>query len=369
MNTHKVAAAAILLAAGLACQKAAGPSQQSGAAAGPSTTSPQRAASPQPPPPAAGASAQQAQPAQPAQPTFKPVPPQLPPVVARVNGEAISGTELEQAVRALEGQVGQPVPIERRDQVYRQMMDQLIAYHLLAQASAARGLMVSDGEVDARLREIRQQFPSEQAFLAALSQQKMTVDKLRAQTRSQMLVGKMIDTEIAPKVTVAEKDIAAFYEQNKDKFNQPEAAHLSHILIRLPSNPAVDARAKARAQAGDILKQLKGGADFSALARQYSQDQGSAANGGDLGFVVRGQRAPAFETVAFALKPGELSGVVETQFGYHIIKCLERRPARQVPLAEASPRISQYLTEQQRQQRTAAFIEQLKAKARVEILI
>jgi peptidyl-prolyl cis-trans isomerase C len=370
VNTYKVAVTAVLLAVGLACQKAPSQSQQAGAAAKPSATPPQQAAStPSPQATAAGATTQSAQPAQPAPPTFKPVPPQLPAVVARVNGEAISGTELEQAVRALESQVGQPVPIERRDQVYRQMIDQLIAFRLLAQASAARGLVVTNGEIDARLTQIRQQFPNEQAFLAALGQQKMTLDKLRAQTRSQMLVARMIDMEIAPKVAVAEKDISAFYEQNKGKFNEPEAVHLSHILIRLPSNPDVGARAKARAQAVDLLKQLKAGGDFATLARQFSQDQGSAPNGGDLGFVVRGQTMPAFETVAFTLKPGELSGVVETQVGYHIIKGLEHRPARQVPLAEATPRISQYLTEQQRQQKTTVFIEGLKTKAKVEILI
>jgi peptidyl-prolyl cis-trans isomerase C len=368
VNRYKVAAAAVLLAAGLACQKAPSQSQQAGAKP-PAAAQPRAASSSSPQAPGAGVPAQSVQPAPPAQPTFKAVPPQLPAVVARVNGEAISGDELEQAVRALESQVGQPVPIERRDQVYRQMMDQLIGYRLLAQASSARGLTVTDGEVDARLGQIRQQFPNEQAFLAALGQQKMTVDKLRAQTRLQMQVARMIDTEIAPKVSVADKDIGAFYEQNKDKFNEPEAVHVSHILIRLPSAPDAGARAKARAQAADLLKQLKGGADFAVLARQFSQDQGSAANGGDLGFVPKGQTPPAFEKVAFALKPGQLSGVVETQFGYHIVKCMEHRPARQVPLAEASPRISQFLTEQQRQQKTAALVEGLKAKAKVEVLI
>jgi peptidyl-prolyl cis-trans isomerase C len=363
VNIHK-AAAAVLLAVSLACQKAPNQSQQPGAAAKPSTTPTGQAAST-----AAPGATQTAQPPQPVQPTFKPVPPQLPAVVARVNGDAISGVELEQAVRNLEGQVGQPVPIERRDQVYRQMMDQLIAYRLLAQASAARHLAVADSEVDARLTQIRQQFSNEQAFLAALAQQKVTVDKLKEQTRSQMLVNKIIEAEIAPRIAVADKDISAFYDQNKDKFSEPEAAHVSHILIRFPEKADATARKKVQAQAADLLKQLKGGADFAKLARQFSQDQGSAPGGGDLGFVARGQTVPAFEAAAFALKPGQLSGLVETQFGYHVIKGAERRPARQVPLAEASPRISQYLTDQQRQHRTTAFIEELKAKAKVEILI
>src|SRR4029077_12192443 len=96
------------------------------------------------------------------------------------------------------------------------------------------------------------------------------------------------------------------------------------------------AKKKARADAEAVLKQVKGGGDFAALAKQYSQDPGSAANGGDLNFFPKGQMVPAFETAAFALKPGETSGLVETPFGFHIIKLAERRPARTVPLQEVS---------------------------------
>ena len=118
-----------------------------------------------------------------------------------------------------------------------------------------------------------------------------------------------------------------------------------------------------------VLAKLKKGGDFAALAKQYSQDPGSAANGGDLGFVPKGQTAPAFEQAAFTLKPGQLSGVVESPFGFHIIKMIEHRDARTVPLQEVKPQVEQFLKNQKTQEKTAAYVEKLKTKAKVQILI
>ncbi len=304
-----------------------------------------------------------------APPAVKPVPATLPEVLARVNGEAVSKAEFEAAVRMLESRAGQGIPFEKRDEVYRQVLDQLVGYKLLVQETRARKLAVADAEVDAQIGQIRQRFPSEDAFTKALAEQKVTLEKLKADTKTQMLIAKIIDTEVTPKISVTDKDIDAFYQQNQQRFNQPEAVRASHILIRFPANADAAAKKQARDKADEILKKLKAGGDFAALAKENSQDQGSAATGGDLGFFPQGQMVPAFDSVAFELKPGQMSGVVETQFGYHIIKVVERRPARLVPLAEVRNDISQFLTQQQQQQMAQAFVDQLKAKAKIEILI
>jgi parvulin-like peptidyl-prolyl isomerase len=143
----------------------------------------------------------------------------------------------------------------------------------------------------------------------------------------------------------------------------------SHILIRTDEKSDETAKKAARTQAEQLLARLRKGEEFAKLAREYSQDAGSAARGGDLGLVPKGQTVPAFDTVAFALKPGELSSVVQTPFGFHILKVVEHRAARQVPLPEASDQIRRFLTEQQRQQKTAAMVQELRAKARIELLI
>jgi peptidyl-prolyl cis-trans isomerase C len=338
------------------------------AAACQKTPAPPAAPPGQPAPAAPGAPT--AAPAGPAAPAaVKPVPAQLPEVMARVNGDAIPRSEFERAVANLEAQAGGPVPPDRRDAVYRQVLDQLVAFRLLTQESAARKVPVPDAEVEGRLSQIRGQFADEQAFSAGLAQRGMTPDKLREDIRRQLAAMKLVETAVMPTVSVGDAEIQAFYERNPEKFQQPEAVHAAHILIRAPEGDAA-ARQKARAEAQDVLASVrKKGADFAALARQHSQDQGSAVKGGDLGFVARGQTVPAFEQAAFALAPGALSGVVESPFGFHVIKALEHRPARTLPLAEVKDRVGEFLKQQQVQQKTSALVGQLKAKGKVEILI
>jgi peptidyl-prolyl cis-trans isomerase C len=127
-------------------------------------------------------------------------------------------------------------------------------------------------------------------------------------------------------------------------------------------------RKNVLAEAQAVLKQARDGSDFAELARKHSAD-GSAAQGGDLNFFTKGQMVPAFDQVAFALKPGEMSDVVTTQFGYHIIKVTERRPPSTVPFDQVSARIKEYLTGQRKQERAQAFIESLKQKAKIEVLV
>jgi peptidyl-prolyl cis-trans isomerase C len=298
----------------------------------------------------------------------KPVPAQLPEVIARINGDAISKAEFETALKGVEARAGGTIPAERRDEIYRGVLNDLVAYRLLRQEANSKAVAVSDSDIDARLGQLKQQFGTEANFQAALKQQNMTLQKLRDDARTDLMVAKLLESEVNSKVTVQPSDISTFYEKNPDKFKQPEGVRASHILVMAPPTADAATKAKARQRIDEALKKAQGGADFAKLAKQYSQD-GSANNGGDLGFFPRGQMVPAFEQVAFSMQPGQVSNVVETQFGYHIIKLLERRPERTVPFSEVTGQIEQFLQQQQRQQKAQAFVEQLKSKGKVEVLM
>jgi peptidyl-prolyl cis-trans isomerase C len=324
---------------------------------------PAPAASAQSAPPAAAATLQAPAPA-----PAKPVPAQLPEVVARVNGETISGNDLDDAVRAIAGRAG-PIPPDERDRVYRGVLDNMIGYRLMIQEAKARKIAVSDADVDAQVAQIRAQFPSEAQFQQALTAQKTTLEAVRTDTREGLSADKLVESEIASKVAVKPEAVTDFYQKNQDKFQQGPRVRASHILIGIPQNADAATKQQARAKADAILKDLKAGKDFAATAKANSQDPGSAPNGGDLGYFEQGQMVPPFEQAAFALKAGEMSEVVESQFGYHIIKVADKQDSRVVPLEEAKEQIEQYLTQQNRHAETELFVNALRAKAKIEILI
>jgi peptidyl-prolyl cis-trans isomerase C len=343
---------AVLLAAATACQKPPAPSASTAAATRAKT-------------PAAGAPAPAASTPAPAP---RPVPAELPAVIARVNGEEIGRAEFEQTVHNVELRAGRPVPAEQRDQVIRGVLDDMIAMRLLKQEVLRRQLTATEAELAAAVKQLRQQFASEAAFSQALKAQKMTLDQLRDETRTQLLVSKMLDKEIGPQVAVKPADVSAFYEKNPERFQQPEAVHASHVLITVPQGADAATKAAARAKAEDVLKQARAGADFPKLARTYSNDA-SAPRGGDLGFFPKGQMVPTFEAAAFALAPNQISDVVETPFGFHVIKVLEKRTAQSVPFGQAAPQIEQYLRQEQQQAKTRTFVQQLRAKGNVQVFI
>lgn len=297
----------------------------------------------------------------------KPMPAELPEVLARVNGEPVTKFDFERLVRNMEAGNG-PIPAERRDEILRAALDQLITYNIMRQEVVSRGLSVSDADVEARIKQMQAQFPSPAEFDKALASRNTTLEQLRVDAKQDMLIDKMMEGEVASVPEATDAEAKEFYDKNPDKFEQAEQVRASHILVRAAEDADEATKKAARAKIDGLLKRVKAGEDFAALASEHSDD-GSKAQGGDLGFFGRGQMVPPFEEAAFSLKPGEISGVVTSPFGYHIIKTTERKAASTVPYDQVKGQIVQYLSNQKKQDRVENFIEQARSKAKIEVLV
>jgi peptidyl-prolyl cis-trans isomerase C len=306
---------------------------------------------------------------QPAEPELpKPMPAELPDVLARVNDETVTKADFDMLVRNIELNGGGPIPAERRDEILRAALDQLITYTVLTQEAKARSITVNESEIEQSVGEMRKKFPTQDEFQKALASRGLSVDRLRNDTRNRMVISKMMDAQVSAAVPASDAEAKEFYEKNPDEFTQGESVRASHILIRVDDSADEAAKKKARAQIDDLLKRAKGGEDFGALAKEHSQD-GSAAMGGDLNYFPRGQMVPAFDQAAFALKPGEMSEVVTTQFGYHVIKVTDYKEATTLPLEQVNEQLKQFLSDRKKQEIADQFINALKQKSKIEVLV
>jgi peptidyl-prolyl cis-trans isomerase C len=299
----------------------------------------------------------------------KPVPATLPAVVARVNGQDVAKVDFEKMIKSAESNMGMPIPPEARDDILRRLLDQLVVQTLLEQEAKARGLAATDADVDARLLELRQRFKTPLEFDEALRERGQTLDALRQDIGRDVTASKLINAELAAVPGASDDEAKDFYAKNPDSFKEEETIRASHILIRVAPGADAATTAQAKATIESVLAQAKAGQDFAKLAREFSQDPTNAQQGGDLNYFRRGTMVREFSDAAFALQPGEVSGVVTTQFGHHIIKVTDRKPGRVVPFEEAAPRIKQYLDRDKKQDRRKTYLEDLKKKAKIEILI
>jgi peptidyl-prolyl cis-trans isomerase C len=297
-----------------------------------------------------------------------PVPEVLPSVLAHVNSEHVTKSDFERLLRNIELNNRAPVPADRRNEIYRKVLDELVTYTLLKQEAKARNFTATDAEVEEQMKSMRQAARTEEAFKKALAERNMTIERLRADARTELSIAKMMNAQVAGATEATDAEVKDYYDKNPDRFKRPETVRASHILLRIDPNADDATKKQTRAKIDDVLKRAKGGEDFATLAQQNSQD-GSAAQGGDLGYFPKEKMVPAFADVAFALKTGEISDVVVTQFGVHIIKLTDRKSAGTVPLEEVGPQVKQFLTEQKKQQQAQAFIAQVKQKAKIEVLI
>jgi parvulin-like peptidyl-prolyl isomerase len=317
-----------------------------------------------PPPPAPPAAAP---PTAPHGPPVAAVPADLPVVVARVNGEAIERWELLQALEEIETIAAHPIIASERDRVIRGVVDRLVGHHLAAQQARAQKLGASPAEIDASVAEAKRDFPDEAAFQKALADAGSSLEQFRRYAQLRLELSKFIQAKIAPAAKVDDKAIDAFYTKNASDFQEPETLHASLIFVSAPVDSGAAKRKEGRVRADGILADLRKGGDFAKIASSRSEDPGSAQNGGDLGRFERGHFEPAVDAVAFGLPPGQISDVVESPIGYYIIKAHEHQPSRPLPLAEVKDQIATRLGEQLENEKFAEFVEQAKARAKIDI--
>jgi len=289
--------------------------------------------------------------------------------VARVNGVAISAVELKRAGKVmLAGQRGVSPSADQQKEFEKQALTQLVSAELLYQAGQKLEVKDLDKNVADKMAQGKAKFTNEQDFLKAMKDMDMEEKDLRDYTRRDLIITNFIEKTIVPKVMVSEEDARKFYDQNPDKFTKPEAVKASHILLGIDQKAGAEEKKTAREKAEKLRKELLAGADFEALAKGNSTCP-SSQQGGDLGYFGQGQMVPAFEKAAFALKKGEISDVVETQFGYHIIKLTDRKAAEKVDFKEARPRIEDYLKNQKVGVAVNDYLTEARKTAKIEMLL
>jgi peptidyl-prolyl cis-trans isomerase C len=286
--------------------------------------------------------------------------------VARVNGVAIDAIELRRAKKVMLR--GQSVPPEQQSEVDKLATGQLVSAELLYQAADKLEIKDLDKQIDAKLAEGKARFSKSEDFDKAIKDLEMDEKSLRDYTRRDLVISKFVESAIVPKVKVTEEDARAFYSKNPDKFLRSELVKASHILIGVDAKASDEEKKKASEKALKLRKELAGGADFATLAKGNSTCP-SSQQGGDLGFFAKGQMVPAFDKSVFELKPGEISDVVETQFGYHIIKLTEKKPAETVSFKEAQSKIEEFLKGQKINAAVEDYLSEAKKTAKIEILL
>lgn len=287
---------------------------------------------------------------------------------AVVNGQPVPMSDYQAELDQFQRQAGGQPDEKEMPALKRKILDNLIAGKLLQQEVAKRGIKVDDSEVNAQLDAVKKNTPPEN-FANYLKQMHMTEQELKDRFATQLAIRKMIETELAPKVVVSQEEVKAFYDGNPDVFKTPEMVRASHILVKVDPKATAEEKAKALEKIKGIQKRIQAGEDFAKVAQEVS-DCPRKAQGGDLNFFQKGQMVPEFDKVAFSLKPGQTSDIVETEFGYHIIKLTDQKAPGTMSFDEIKPRIEQHLkSEKMRREEYPKYIEALKSKAQIEILL
>lgn len=278
-------------------------------------------------------------------------------VAARVNGAPITTTQVDKLAQRMAAAQG-----TSSENTKQEALQSLIDIEVIAQQAKADKIDAPAAEVDQRLNELKGRYPTPEAFQQALATNHATEAELRSDLARTVLVQKVLDKHVT--VTLPADAAEEFYKANPEKFQHPAEVRVSHIFFSAP--PEGDPTVKQ--QATDALARVKKGEDFGKLATELSQDPGSKDKGGDLGFVAPDGVVKEIADAAFALKPGEVSGVVQTKFGYHIIKVTEARPAGVTPLADVKSELQSFLEDQERDKQQQAYVDGLKKQAKIEIV-
>ncbi len=287
--------------------------------------------------------------------------------VATVDGEVILMSEYERRAKPVieeyEKFLKGPDKEIRIKELKEKILDQMIDEKVLIHEGKRKKIRVNRKEIQDGLGEIKKRFGTEEEYTQELARQGLSEEEFKQQVKEQLMVIKLIDQEVKAKVVLpTDSEIEDFYKQNESEMVEPEQMRARHILIKVDENTD---KKKALKRIKDILKEVKKGKNnFAELARKYSEGP-SAPRGGDLGFFTRGQMVRKFEEAAFALKVGEISNVVETDYGYHIIQCIGKKAAEKKSLEEIRDYLRNLILQKRMEERYGEWLRRLRDKASI----
>ncbi len=302
-------------------------------------------------------------------------------VIAKGQGVEVRRNQLDDAFVAYRANLaarGQSMPEDRRLISEAQLLDRLIVSQLMVAKATPADKAKAAEAVKKFLDEARRNAGSDEAFVRQLKAMGITPQQFTNRVTEQAVAEELIGREIKSKIIIAPEQVQKCYETNDAAFRQPDVARASHILLytrdlktrmELPE----DQKKAKFEKAGKALARARKGEDFGKLVAEYSEDPMVKENKGEYKFTrakddPRRAMASEFELAAFSLKPGEISHIVKTDYGYHIIKLHEIVPAHKTPLTEVNERVRDVLANQEMERQLPGYFEKLKAEAKVEIL-
>ena len=303
-------------------------------------------------------------------------------LVAKGKSVAVKRSDLDEAmvnIKSAAAARGQTIPPQELTFIEQQMLDRLVQVQLLLAKATPVDKTAGKDLTDKRFASIKERAKDEDTLNRQLMAMGTSQDKLKAKMTEEATAQNVLEREL--KIKVGDDEVKKFYDENPAKFEQPEMVRVSHILfatkdLKTGQDLSEEKKAAKRKEAEGVLKRARAGEDFAKLVKEFSEDPGSKDNGGEYTFAratadPQHAMVPEFEKAAFALKPGEVSDLVPTQFGYHIIKLNEKIPAKKLELAKVSTDIKEYLKQEQiksRQQDYQTYVDKLKKDADVTIL-
>jgi peptidyl-prolyl cis-trans isomerase C len=290
---------------------------------------------------------------------------------ASVNGKPISKSQYERDLSVFQKQAaqkGQQLSDADLTTVKNRILENLIDTEVLYQQSQKEGVKVDDQAINDQIETIKKRFSDEAAYKKALEGMGVSEKEIRAQIQRGLAINQLLDNNVGQKITVTEEESKKYYNNNPNMFKQPEQVKASHILIKVAPDAEESIKVQARKKIETVQKKVRQGEDFGLLAKANSEGP-TAQRDGDLGYFHRGRMAKPFEDAAFALNVGEVSGIVETQFGYHLIKVTDKKPARTIPYKEVQLRLGQHLKNEKAKTEIQDYIENLKKSAKIKRFI
>lgn len=290
-------------------------------------------------------------------------------IVAVVNNEIILLSEINTAFTPYRSKIEMTYQGKEREaallEARQALLNRLIDMRLVEQEAKQNGIAVKDEEVMTVIKDmLGNKNVSWGDFTKELVKGGTSLEAYKNEIREQMVKMRLVQHEIKSKLIVTDKEIGEYYQEYRDDYEGQEAVRLNQIFLAFPNNPDGEAKSIARKAAAEMSRRLKAGESFEALTANLSPEVAKVS--GDLGFIVKGTAFPALEKVAFSLKKGEVSGIIESPLGFHIIRVLDKRGGGLKPIEEVREEIRGKIEDRKMEEKFGIWLEGLRKKSHIE---